>query len=455
MTSSKTNGLKGILGAALLGLSVSAGHATDYTWQAAATANWNLSPATNWNPGAPATGPVAADNIMGTSTGSQLNVNTTRAVGNFTYNGSGLWSVVGNNTGGNSLDIQGTLFRGVSSGTLLFRQGNSTNQTLAMTIANINVSSGVLDLGGFGVANGQSLNSLAISGTTIISGGEIRINSVSNYTLGRMQVTSGTVTLNSRGGSPTIGATTTGINGSGGTILATYAAQSGTTNLTINNSVAASSSAILADGGGASSRLNITKDGSATQTLSGASTYSGATTVQGGVLEAGNANAFGTSALSITGSGSVLSSVSNLNLKSVDITSVGASLNIDGSAAAGSLTVGTAGDFNMSSGTLLISYNGGTADQIIGSATGDFLLTGGVIDLTNSLWNYGTTYQLFTGFGTGNVSGISFTNYNPGYTPSLSNAGVLSFAAVPEPSALALVALGGICALGRRRSRRQ
>jgi hypothetical protein len=112
----------------------------------------------------------------------------------------------------------------------------------------------------------------------------------------------------------------------------------------------------------------------------------------------------------------------------------------------------------MSGGTANITIaSAASFDQIISSSSGAFNITGGTLDL--GLGNadsplYASTYQLLSGFTTGSVSGLSFTNYDStDYLASLNNAGVLSFTptAVPEPASLSLLTLGGLALLARRR----
>jgi hypothetical protein len=65
------------------------------------------------------------------------------------------------------------------------------------------------------------------------------------------------------------------------------------------------------------------------------------------------------------------------------------------------------------------------------------------LDLLNFVPDYTASYTILSGFNSGAVSGLTFTNYdNLNYSASLSNAGVLSFA-VPEPGTFVSL-LGGL-----------
>ena len=93
-------------------------------------------------------------------------------------------------------------------------------------------------------------------------------------------------------------------------------------------------------------------------------------------------------------------------------------------------------DFTMTAGTLGLTLTSTSSyDQIVGTSTGTFSLTGGTLDLEGVTAAAGNSYQVFSGFAsTGNtVSGVGFTNYatGDGSTPSLSSTGLLTFIA-PE-----------------------
>jgi autotransporter-associated beta strand protein len=180
--------------------------------------------------------------------------------------------------------------------------------------------------------------------------------------------------------------------------------------------------------------LSLVKIGTGTQRLTGASVYTGTTTVSAGTLSAENNKALG-------------------NTSSVIVN--GGTLDIRG-ITAGTVTIGGAGKFTLTSGTIKLQL-GTTFDQLVSSGAGTFTLTGGTLalDVTGTGFSYGNSYQVFSGFGGVNtVSGLTITGYDTAnWSASLSTLGVLRFTAVPEPSTWAML-LGGIgmLAMFRRRA---
>lgn len=432
--------LQGVLAVPLL--------AADKTWVSTSNQNWNNN--ANWSlSGAP--GPD--DSIVGATSTVQLNLNgANRTVTDFRYNSSSNWLVVGDDAPGYSLIVTGTLEKS-GSGTWEFQSASvSATQTLAVSAANIRMNGGTLNLGG--AANGKELTALSVSGATEITGGVLRVATSTagtlNYTLGSVTMTSGTLVLNGKTATSTAATTGTvsGLSGlGGGTILASDTSNLGVATLAIQSAGTTTTDAVLGNG---LSLLNVVKTGSGTQTLTGASTYSGTTTISAGTLVAGNVTALGTSVISVNGTGTLETSVANLNARNLSLGGSGA-IDLRG-AATGTITLAAGQDFVMTSGTVEFSYQGGTFDQILG--TGAFLLSGGTIDLTNSAWDYSQTYSLFSGFGSGSVAGIVITGYDTAnYQAVLDNTGELRFAAIPEPSG-GLLSILGLTSLLCRRWRR-
>jgi fibronectin-binding autotransporter adhesin len=189
-----------------------------------------------------------------------------------------------------------------------------------------------------------------------------------------------------------------------------------------------------------SAGIKLEKLGAGTQTFTGSNAYAGGTIVTLGTLVSSNANALGSGSITVNGG----------KLQLATATTAGGNLNIAGGTldnAGNTLTLGT-NAFTMSSGTLLDNL---TSPILSGSGT--FAITGGFLDLTGASINYTNTYTLFNSL-TGTVSGLSFLGVDTNYTPSISTSGVLSFAAVPEPSTWALLGLSGLFLVVAARRRR-
>ncbi|MGN6505533.1 MAG: PEP-CTERM sorting domain-containing protein, partial [Tepidisphaeraceae bacterium] len=173
------------------------------------------------------------------------------------------------------------------------------------------------------------------------------------------------------------------------------------------------------------------KSGAGTLTLSGTNTAAGFA-ISGGKVVTANTSALGASPVTVTGTG---------NLTVGDGT-------VD--------TIGGLKGLTMSAGTTL-AFTG--TDSQIQLAGGLFQLNGITLDLNNQ-FNTPGTYTLIDSVITNSNNTIgtyNVVNGNPGYTYTFSVVGsqdaVLNVAAaVPEPGSLALLGLGGLLALRRRRS---
>lgn len=191
------------------------------------------------------------------------------------------------------------------------------------------------------------------------------------------------------------------------------------------------------------------KDGGGSFEIRGSATsLSGDVEVAGGTLFGGStADAFNFNG-SIFVTGGTLDSAPKAE---VAIMNVGGSIHMT----SGEISVGLRGgtstwslaadsDLILSGGTISLTILGlSDFDRITGSGTGVFSLDGVIIDLqAESTVDYTSTYHLFEGFASGDVSGLNFVNFDSGYTPTIDSGGVLSFTAVPEPGTFGLLGLG-------------
>lgn len=375
-----------------------------------------------------------------------LNAVTGTGIGNLQLNGTS-FSANGNTlaiNGAGVLDIRttGSLTLGstVTIDTTVSINGNSTTTDVTFggsnTANTINVVAGKLSgstIGNFGVASsfGDGGTNTAIT----LGGGSVGQNGIMSYT-GNTVSSNRTVSRDARSVASGIEVTTAGqtltisgnlSSGAQTNVLGSGWAFSGAGNLTLTGVINNSS---LGNG------TTITKTGSGTLTLGGASanTYTGNTTITVGTLIASTNKSLGDTS-------SVLVNGGSLDVRGV---------------ATGTVTLGAAANFVLTSGDIRLTL-GTSFDSIVSSGAGAFSLTGGslVLDVNGAGFNYANTYAVFTGFGGANtVSGLSFSGYDTvNYSASLGTNGVLSFAAIPEPSTYVLLAMG-LGAVGFLRSRR-
>ncbi|WPJ95055.1 autotransporter-associated beta strand repeat-containing protein [Coraliomargarita algicola] len=207
---------------------------------------------------------------------------------------------------------------------------------------------------------------------------------------------------------------------------------------------------------------SVVKDGSGEWTLSAANTYSGSTTVENGKLIAAHENALGETYSSgqgadvIVNGGELDSTVANVNIGGA-LTLAGGQLTTRGNDI-GSYTLGNNENFSFTDGTLSVTLAaaGGASDQIIGGGTGTFTITGGILDLGDTVVDYAITYSIFAGFDSGSVSGLDIVGYDTDNWIAALNAdggsGVLSFSAIPEPMhSSAILAFLSLAAVSTRK----
>lgn len=348
--------------------------------------------------------------VAGTSSGVLKYTGTPVAVLAKNINVLGHGSDAIENASGNLLTLSGSI---VKNGTVLTLRGGT---------GAINVT---------GVISGSSANS-----DLVINGGQTYLNAANTYNGPTSITNGGNLIAAAAGALPTSTRTALTLDPSGSTGNSTLtlgasqavASLSGvasskvalaTTTLTVGSSTGSTTFAgVIAGSGG------LTKDGASTQILSGANTYTGTTRVEAGVLA--------------LGANDVLANTSNIALAG-------------GKLDAGSFT-DTVGTLSLES-TSVLQFATGGALSFANSASSTWA-TGATLQLSGA-WNPYTSVRFgtdSTGLTTSQLLQISA----PGTTYSdfrLDTGGYL-YAAIPEPSTYALLALGGaLCLVWHRRRR--
>ncbi|MFA6286507.1 MAG: autotransporter-associated beta strand repeat-containing protein [Opitutaceae bacterium] len=337
-------------------------------------------------------------------------------------------------SGGGTLDLNGSTTAIVVNEAITLNGGNLVNNstTNATTLDN-GVASILVTNKGAGGATAASVSfggspTTAATGTVGLGGG---ILTSFTFTSGSGYTTAPTVTVTATTGSFTTTPTATAVlssltlTGTGNTI-------GGAGNLSIN-------AVVSGTGGG------FAKTGNGTVTLNGTNTYTGLTDVQAGTLSLGNTDGLAATGSVTVSGGTLTSSVANVNLGTGAVSMSAGAINPEGTGTAGSFTLAANQAFSTTGGTLNFDLVSSVSfDQIIGSGTGTFSLTGSTLSLSG-LTSVAGTYQIFSGFTSGSVSGLTITGLSGGYSGSLDNTGLLTIA-IPEPSAFA--ALAGALVLG-------
>jgi autotransporter-associated beta strand protein len=403
---------------------------------------------------------------------------------------SGKTATIGNNVAISNTG-SGSQLSAAGGGTLVFESGSSLavtsgtgNLFLGGSGASLNTGTTFQFKAGSSLSVGQSLaisSNVQVQGATVTAG-SIAIGRELNTSASALTISSGTVTstqalrfgpasgnpasaggtLNLDGGTlsvPQITRVGTGtsitLNFNGGTLrasgpsatfmtgLGTAQIRNGGAKVDTNTFDITIGQALIHSGVGGDNAIDggLTKQGTGVLTLSGVSTYTGATSVQTGTLRLASTGSVASTAYSISpGAIFDVSLKGSYSLAGIN-TTVGVSQTNAGLLEAGSLSLTLGGDLvlNFTSGTL----NGSSFDLINSTGqTGDF----STVTLTGSIIGGLTLTSADTW--TGSAGAYSFT-FNEG-------TGVLSFAAIPEPSTYALALSGLMLAIvGGRRLRRR
>ncbi len=427
------------VGAALPQLSF----AVSATWTGATNSIWDTTSA-DWNDGV--TNPTVWVNGSGTTTNDAAFVTgTTVTLGATTI-------AVRNITTAGTTTISGGTLR-MDSGTATNGGAGNAGPIIGGGSGNFNISS-VLT-GSRGVAFNGTL--ITLTGTATYTG--ITQISANTLRLGANNVLPTTTALAIFGSGRTLemngfNQTVASIQGSNGIIQNTV----GNATITINGTASQSTGIRL------TGTLNVAYANTGTLTLSagqGTLNYTGSTSVSAGtlLLSTGTSGLLSTSAVTVNGGALASGATSGtLALGVGNVTMSSGSINPGQTGSVAAFTVASNKNFLTTGGTIRMDLDTTLLlDQIFGGGTGTFSLTNTTLALNLLTWttpDYANSYTLFSGFNSGSVSGLTITGYDTtNFIATLSNTGVLSFAAVPEPSTIALAGLGvmAVAALHRRR----
>ena len=280
-------------------------------------------------------------------------------------------SVIGNNTFAGAIEVTGNSRIGTQNGAQLTLTGVITQTTGNIVFRAGNNAGDFVTLSNAGNSfggNSTVFTSLATPGS--YAGVRLGITNglPTNLTITGFGSGNGIGTaLDLAGYDQTLNGVATGAGG-----LSIVNMNTGTpSTLTLNPTADKTSSNTLVLGGGALGVINLVKDGSFTQTLSGANTYTGTTTVNAGTLTLGNASALGTASASVSGGSLDLGGQSIANAVSVGVSgSLTGNGTINGAATlAGNLTPGGSGSGLITMASATVASTSSIALQLAAAGT--------------------------------------------------------------------------------------
>jgi len=200
--------------------------------------------------------------------------------GNVVVNASGIFDLNGRSATINGISGTGIITNNNAAGITLTAGANDQSTTFAGTIQN---GTGAIGLAKTGTGTLTLTGTNTYSGTTTISQGVLKVGSLGAIPSG---VGKGNVSLTGSLDLAGFGITVNGLSGSGGI----SSSVTGSTAISVGANDQTSSYGGVIANGVAGSTVGLTKVGSGTLTLTGASTYSGATLIKNGTLALGTNN---------------------------------------------------------------------------------------------------------------------------------------------------------------------
>jgi autotransporter-associated beta strand protein len=221
------------------------------------------------------------------------------------------------------------------------------------------------------------------SGGTTLTSGTLQVGNATALGVGQLAVNGGVLDLNAQALS--VGALS---GGSGGLITTS---QAGAASLTTNYVSDATFAGRIADGAGV---VSLNKTGAGLMYMTGSNSYSGTTSITGGQIRTGGAgssdssnnNAFGTSAVVVSGSGSV--AIRNGTTLNNNFTIGGNGLSNSGTQGAIRGSFSTSDRTATIAGSITLSSSATISSAASSSVTGSKLVLSGPIDLGSHLLTF-------------------------------------------------------------------